>query len=108
MPLKERNEGSKERYHEEWKAGNTGRLSQLRHQDVQNRQELREGRSRAGITELDIPTRYPALFVSVTLNKQMCNAEQSVIYLFTISTILYDSSGILTPDSGYGSTPKQI
>ncbi len=69
MPLEERNEGSQEHYYEERQASNTGGLSQLRYQDFQNRKELRQGYSRPGIYELDISRGYPALSVSVTLNK---------------------------------------
>jgi hypothetical protein len=41
MPHQERNEEPQSHYYEEWQTGNTGRLPGLRHQDVQNRQELK-------------------------------------------------------------------
>jgi len=40
MPSQEGNEESQSNQNEERKAGDPGRLSDLRHQDVQNRQEL--------------------------------------------------------------------
>jgi hypothetical protein len=41
MPRQEGNEKSKSYHHEEWQAGNAGRMPILWHQDVQNWQELK-------------------------------------------------------------------
>jgi hypothetical protein len=40
MPREERNEGCQEYHDEEWQAGDSGRMPELWHQDVQNRKEL--------------------------------------------------------------------
>jgi len=40
MPCQKRDEGCQKHNHEKWQAGDSGCLSQLRYQDVQDREEL--------------------------------------------------------------------
>jgi len=42
MQGQERNEGCQEHNHEEWQAGDSGCVSRVRNQDVQDREELRQ------------------------------------------------------------------
>jgi hypothetical protein len=51
MPIQERNERCQSYNHEEWQTGNSGCLSDVWHQDVQNRKELIYSGSMTTITE---------------------------------------------------------
>jgi hypothetical protein len=62
MPIQERDEQCQINHDEKWQTGDTGRLSVLRDQDVQNRQEIRPIKQEDLIKiRLDISiTEYPA------------------------------------------------
>jgi hypothetical protein len=79
MSHQKRDEGSEINNHEERQAGNSGRLSGLWHENVQDRQELALLRyNRQNSKGLDIPdTGMSSPFIlRITLFKRMCDMRQ--------------------------------
>ena len=78
MSHQKRDEGSEINNHEEWEAGDSGRLSILWHENVQNRQELALLRyNRQNSKGLDIPdTGMSSPFIlRITHSKQKFNGD---------------------------------
>ena len=76
MSHQKRDEGSEINNHEEWEAGDPGRLPDLWHKNVQNRQGL--GLLRHSLTELRRAgySQYrdvQPFILRITLNKQLCD-----------------------------------